>query len=124
MRLGKDIERSAIGTALRGWALVFLSFLFGVSTIFHVAPSTLAQAQSALLHAENRNNESGPCAPGHSSVLDHCKTTSVCPFCVAIASAGAASPPKATHPFMIVATLARAEINPPHFRPPMLRSWA
>jgi hypothetical protein len=124
MEFGKDIERSAIGTAPRGWALMFLALLLTVSAILHVVPSAVTQAQPALLQAESRNNESGPCAPGHSSILDHCKTTSVCPFCMVIAPMGAAFPPKATHPFMIVATLGRAEMNPPHFRPPMLRSWA
>ena len=124
MELGKDTERSAIGTAPRGWAFVFLAFLLTVSAILHVVPSAVAQAQPALLHAESRNNESGPCTPGHSSILDHCKTSSVCPFCMVIAPMGAAFPPKATHPFMMVATLARAEMKSRHFRPPMLRSWA
>jgi hypothetical protein len=119
MELGKDTERFGKGTALRGWALVFLAFLLTISTILHVVPSTSAQAQPALLHAESWNNESDPCAPGHSSILDHCKTTSVCPFCMVVAPMGTAFPPRATHPFMIVAILAWAEMNPPHFRPPM-----
>jgi hypothetical protein len=124
MELGKDIGRFGIGIAPRGWALMFLAFLLTVSAILHVVPSAVAQAQPALLQAASWNNESGPCAPGHSSILDHCKTNSVCPFCMVIAPMGAAFPQKATHPFMIVATLARAEMNPPHFRPPMPRSWA
>jgi hypothetical protein len=124
MELGKDTGRFGIGTASRVWALMFLACLLTVSTILHVVPSAVAQAQPALLQAASWNNESGPCAPGHSSILDHCKTTSVCPFCMVIPPMAAAFPPKATHPFIIVATLARAEVNPLHFRPPMPRSWA